>query len=912
MEQPQRPFTPYNAPVKDAKLLPAQAPAQVYGRNHELGSGHAALKAGRAVLLHGPAGIGKTAVAAVLATAYTVQNLGGVLWFNMTEDDADLLLARVGRAYGVNALTTNQEDPMERISVVRALLERNRPLIVLDGLTDVAAVRSFARDVAIGIPMIITDETETAGSWLPIALGPLSLTDSVQMLRALSGLKDTAYTADLEGLCRVLDGDPLALSLAGRHMAADDVTPAELLTNFLAAVPAGTSKADPQQTIITVIYKRLIPAVQGIFLMLGATFAGGASAELVSDLSNLPAQSVAPVMRQLVVHGLAHESVVYNQLRFTLHESVQAFARRLLQTGNRLQAVENRALQAVIAYTLRHARSDAANHDRLAAETDNIMGAAAYATSTNQEQAIRQLMQAISQQAGDFVTLRGFQPELAQLRKLLLLLVRTDQPSSGSMKSLTPTPTPTGRSTQTMRPVQPPVSLPEPTPAPTSDLPETQAVLPVDIADEPVPIVSEPTPEPPPEVIPAASSVIEAEPVTESKPQPSLFTGLWSAPTPAASPTTQSEPKPDTIPADEPVAEQPPIPEPAIPLDLDVTPPPNSTKPMPAPVLEPVGEPINETLHEPASELHSEITELDLLDNPQFAEPPVPSNATQPVAAPSAPPPPTTTAEATQTPTVLSIGTLQTRISEAQANNDKRAQARYLEMLGDAYTDEGDDPRAIEAYQRAVEASRGDENWQSIGLLMGKLGNAYLNAGRTQEAIMMLEQALTIFRRERRTDYESRILGTLGSAYGEARNWPKAQEYHEQALYLARERGDRLDEATQLGNLAYIRELQDQREGSVTYYRQALHLAYLIGHDEMRGDYSFQLGRLLMDDGRTLSQAERLLTDADQLIPQDAEIERLLKRARKRLEHFKAGGMTISEALSNEQYAAESYPAPAG
>ncbi len=420
---PQRVFTPHNAPIKDAKLLPAQAPLQVFGRNRELGSGHVALKAGTAIFLYGPPGVGKTAIAAVLAAAYTAQNPGGVLWFNMTEDDTDLLLVRVGRAYGVNALTTYQ-DPAERLAVVRALLERNRPLIVLDGLTDADAVREFARSTAAGIPLIVTDDTQAAGPWTPIALPLLSATDSAQMLRALANLPDGTYNDDLDGLCRVLGGSPLALELAARHMATDDVKPAELLTRLLSVVPQGVSVPDPQQTILAVIYKQLPATVQAIFLMLGAAFAGNASTELIADMSNVPAAQLVPIMRQLAARGLAHESIAYGQVRYRLHESVQVYIRGILQASQRLQAVENRVLQAVVAYTLRHARPDTANQDRLAAEMENIIGAAAFATSVQQEPPVRQLMLALTQQAGDFITQRGFQPEITLLRRLLSLAGR--------------------------------------------------------------------------------------------------------------------------------------------------------------------------------------------------------------------------------------------------------------------------------------------------------------------------------------------------------------------------------------------------------------------------------------------------------------------------------------------------------
>src|SRR5215510_6186269 len=96
-------FTFHGAAIRDAKLLPIQPPGQVLGRNNDLKSMHLALKAGSSVFLSGPAGVGKTALASVLAAAYTASNPGGVLWFNCIEDDLRLLLARAGRAFGINS-----------------------------------------------------------------------------------------------------------------------------------------------------------------------------------------------------------------------------------------------------------------------------------------------------------------------------------------------------------------------------------------------------------------------------------------------------------------------------------------------------------------------------------------------------------------------------------------------------------------------------------------------------------------------------------------------------------------------------------------------------------------------------------------------------------------------------------------
>ena len=159
---------------------------------------------------------------------------------------------------------------------------------------------------------------------------------------------------------------------------------------------------------------------------------------------------------------------------------------------------------------------------------------------------------------------------------------------------------------------------------------------------------------------------------------------------------------------------------------------------------------------------------------------------------------------------------------------------------------------------QAAETLRGTENWLAIGMVMAKLGDAYVEQDQPQEAALMLEQALAIFRRERRSDYESRALGTLGW-FTQAAQWPKAQEYHEQALALARVHADQVDEAAQLAALARIRELQGDVPGAVNFYRQALHVSYLVGDDDLEAESAFELGRLLIDDTRTLMQAAQLL-----------------------------------------------------
>src|SRR5260221_10977343 len=174
--EPQRTFTPHGAPIRDGALLPVQPPAQLIGRSRELVEIQSTLRIGASVFLSGEPGIGKTALAATVASSYVSSNIGGVLWLNAYEEDFETLLARVGRAY--NAIPVGGVNTPTYIETVRSLLEKNQPLIVLDGIIDLEAAREFMRGCATGIPTILANEFTAAGPWTPIELEALSQDDS--------------------------------------------------------------------------------------------------------------------------------------------------------------------------------------------------------------------------------------------------------------------------------------------------------------------------------------------------------------------------------------------------------------------------------------------------------------------------------------------------------------------------------------------------------------------------------------------------------------------------------------------------------------------------------------------------------------------------------------------------------------
>lgn len=107
-------FQSHERPAKSAAELPVTPPTRLVGREAALQQIYPPLKEARAVFLHGPEGVGKTAIASTLAAAFA-QQPGGVLWLNVDANTTlENLLVRIGRAYNVAEIALSDNPPWPR------------------------------------------------------------------------------------------------------------------------------------------------------------------------------------------------------------------------------------------------------------------------------------------------------------------------------------------------------------------------------------------------------------------------------------------------------------------------------------------------------------------------------------------------------------------------------------------------------------------------------------------------------------------------------------------------------------------------------------------------------------------------------------------------------------------------------
>ncbi len=867
--------TYYEAPAHEPAALPVMVPSRLVGRDAIIGRIYTGLRQNAPVQLTGAPGVGKTALAATLAAAYTEQP-GGVLWLNAENSSLEELIVRVGRAYDVHEITRS-ENPLGMVGAAAATLTEHKPLVVLDGRLEQAVTTEFIERCVRGLPVLLTAPEAASDAWQTFPLENLDAAHGATLFKQTAGLPE-APDPDIDRLTQALRQSPFALVVAASTVRTARQQPVQYL-NALTQIP-GYDTADPTLVALTAAFRGLNSALQGIILMLGATFKGQASAEFLSTLTGAPKETIQQVMTLLTQQHLVETTSRYGEPFYSLHPITHAFAQSWLRGSQRLGELQNKVRDSALAYASKYAQDQEVAHDRLAAEMDTLMAVAQWAADAEDRDTPRQFIVALTG-AGDFVNARGFVYELLRLNRL-------------------------ASSTMTAFPAYPPESplMPEPEDEEDDEDEVAQTAAPPAFlrdmfeGDEDDDLVYD-------EADDELDDEAEEE---EAEEEESLFT-------PAPRNFFVEDEEDEDVEEDTPAA--------LIDEDLDDEDEDDSgfagtfIPEVPAPtgiaawrmelaearqqsdmrrqgdLLKRIGEAqIEAGMRNEAIATYGEaLTVYDELGEEE---------------------------ELLQILDTLSALMVKTDNSQAailhatrgaqlaEKLGDSETRMHILVTLGDARQQLGESVGAEKAYSQALEVARNTGDSQNEALILYKLGFAQLDNSDPDGASANWEQALPLFREQGKREYEGRVMGGLGTAYAELGRWSEAISFYTSALYVAREVKDQNEEALQLSNLGYANVQAGQLGEAVLRYRQALHLAYETGKRENAVSVIVDLARLLLRSPRYLSIAQLLVDDALRLEPNDRDVRALKERVTNELSQSD----NVQQAPVNgtaQSYAANAY-----
>lgn len=268
-------------PVEDQPVqAPSSTPQQFFGREQEASAIIRHLIAGprSLVVIDGPAGIGKTSLARVVAYSPEVRGefRDGVVWLGPRYPEGDL-----GGELAQIALTLNlpftTDDFTSLYNTLRRRLGQYRLLIVMDETfdeADVETIDSLSPAAVIytsrGVPRELVEKPHA----FHLSLRPLAQAASVELLRALA--PDFIDNKILERLAALSEGDPKHLHALAERL--KELSPSDEFNEVLrdlAGERAPEEEAAPARNEVLVLYShsderhadelrvRLSPLVRG-------------------------------------------------------------------------------------------------------------------------------------------------------------------------------------------------------------------------------------------------------------------------------------------------------------------------------------------------------------------------------------------------------------------------------------------------------------------------------------------------------------------------------------------------------------------------------------------------------------------------------------------------------------------------
>jgi tetratricopeptide (TPR) repeat protein len=396
-------------------------PEQLLGRLDLIREVDSLLDSFGRVLLHGLGGSGKTALAATLADQWVDRGQGPYLWLRPGLADADVALDALGRALAATFPAAPSPGTYggdaDLLRLRAAVAASGVTLCVIDDAARPAVLHALLRAMPDGLPVLVTSRRKLALEH-QIEVPGLAPPDAVRLLALHARQEGIVADPAAAALCADLGHHPYAIEIAGQHLRQYGGGPAELRVQLAGAphelaVPGGF--AEPGRESI----KRLLDhtlsnldsedALQALRAF-GAFPSAGATLELLAGYLGMPRSWVEIALKPLIDMSLAKR--LPGTSFYAIHDLTFGYARALNES-----TVDDRLVRAAREF----ARENRCEHDLLALDLENLIGAAELARESDVD-AFLAIIEDLA--SGQFLNAKGHPLALLRLLDDAIALLR--------------------------------------------------------------------------------------------------------------------------------------------------------------------------------------------------------------------------------------------------------------------------------------------------------------------------------------------------------------------------------------------------------------------------------------------------------------------------------------------------------
>jgi CHAT domain-containing protein len=166
--------------------------------------------------------------------------------------------------------------------------------------------------------------------------------------------------------------------------------------------------------------------------------------------------------------------------------------------------------------------------------------------------------------------------------------------------------------------------------------------------------------------------------------------------------------------------------------------------------------------------------------------------------------------------------TLERSLSIGKRVRKTSLQAESLQRLGDFHSTFGDQVKAAESYDRALELWRSQGNRTAEAYLLASGAKAYKTLGEKEKALAYLQRALKLYQDLGDRFRESYTLNDLAALYDDEEGKENALGYLKRTRDLRREKGDRAGEAESIKEIIALYLSIGKKQEALDYCHQAL------------------------------------------------------------------------------------------